>query len=125
VLGGGWHGAARGRLVSARQVEILRLLLPELAAGRVKLCPRCCHGLFSTYGGTPSEGQNRARAAGWWPLPPALSRLDNKTSICSPCGGEEAMEDALGGRVSSRDSWGPRFLDEPDNGITTNEGEAQ
>jgi len=27
---------------------------------------------------------------------PALSRLDNKTSICSPCGTEEAMQDFNG-----------------------------
>jgi ribosomal protein S27AE len=27
---------------------------------------------------------------------PALSRLDNKTEVCSPCGTDEALRDMLG-----------------------------
>jgi len=41
----------------------------------VKLCPRC----GQEYTGFP-----------------ALSRVDNSTSICSPCGTEEAMDDYFG-----------------------------
>jgi hypothetical protein len=41
----------------------------------LKQCPRC----YMNYTGFP-----------------ALSRLDNKTSICSPCGTDEAMQDFAG-----------------------------
>ena len=36
-----------------------------------------------------------------WPgaNPGALSRLDNKTEICSACGTDEAMEDYLDGEI--------------------------
>lgn len=34
---------------------------------------------------------------------PALSRVDNKTAICSPCGTEEAMQDFVGGPLSPLD----------------------
>lgn len=33
--------------------------------------------------------------------PGALSRLDNKTEICSSCGVEESIEDYLKGEVSA------------------------
>jgi len=42
---------------------------------KLSMCPRC----KETYSGFP-----------------ALSRLDNKTSICSPCGTDEAMQDFAG-----------------------------
>ena len=95
--------------------EVLRVLLPALAKGEVKLCPRCCRGMFTTYERTLTTEQMKAKREGWWPLPPALSRLDNKTSVCSSCGTEEALEDALSGRPMERAAWGPRFLDDPDN----------
>ncbi len=104
--------------------SVLRVLLPALAAGKVRLCPRCCHGMFAAYDGKLDRKQSKAKAEQWWPMPPALSRTDNKTYVCSPCGTEEALEDALSGAVMAREDWGPRFLDDPDNGTMTNEGEA-
>jgi len=41
----------------------------------IKVCPRC----GNEYTGFP-----------------ALSRVDNKTSICSPCGEEEGLDDFYG-----------------------------
>jgi len=36
---------------------------------------------------------------------PALSRVDNKTSICSPCGTEEALNDYYGFKMPSTTDW--------------------
>lgn len=46
-------------------------------------CPRCRENRFTPYG--VKRGKKD-------PLPPALSRKDNKTYICSECGVEEALE---------------------------------
>lgn len=56
------------------------------------LCPRCGVNFYTPYGVGWEEGM---------PFPPALSREDNKTYICSPCGTEEALEDFFGASVSS------------------------
>lgn len=48
-------------------------------------CPRC--------GGGIPNNIDRGKYCG------ALSRLDNKTEICSSCGQEEAMEDYFLGKV--------------------------
>lgn len=55
--------------------------------GRVKslICPRC-EG-FIPNNDTPGK------------YPGAISRLDNKTEICSGCGQDEALEDFYDGRV--------------------------
>ena len=98
----------------AARDTVLRALLPALAAGKVSLCPRCCHGIYAAYPERRSAEIDAAKRDGWWPLPPAVSRTDNKTYVCSSCGNEEALEDALEGRVMDRASWGPRFLDDPD-----------
>ena len=45
----------------------------------VKFCPRC-GGYYADF--------------------PALSRVDNETSICSPCGTEEAIQDFTGEPLS-------------------------
>jgi hypothetical protein len=37
--------------------------------------------------------------------PGALSRADNKTEICSPCGEAEALQDWEGGGCTSTDRW--------------------
>lgn len=34
--------------------------------------------------------------------PGAISRVDNKTEICSPCGTDEALEDYFGARSGRR-----------------------
>jgi hypothetical protein len=36
---------------------------------------------------------------------PALSRIDNETAICSPCGGREAMEDYTGAPYKGEPYW--------------------
>jgi len=51
---------------------------------QVKLCPRCLHNYFTPYGEYYVEGVS--------PAPPAISRMDNKTPICSECGQAEALE---------------------------------
>ena len=33
---------------------------------------------------------------------PAISRVDNKTKICSPCGTEEALNDYYGYKLTDR-----------------------
>jgi hypothetical protein len=49
------------------------------------LCPRCERERYLPYGG------ERPVAEGF--APPALSRVDNATYICTPCGSDEAMRD--------------------------------
>lgn len=49
-------------------------------------CPRCG-------GGIPNDIDRGAYCG-------ALSRLDNKTEICSACGQDEAMEDYFDGQVT-------------------------
>jgi ribosomal protein S27AE len=49
------------------------------------ICPRC--GGFIPNNFQPGE------------YPGAISRLDNKTEICSSCGTDEAMEDYMDGFV--------------------------
>ena len=36
---------------------------------------------------------------------PAVSRTDNKTGICSPCGQTEAMEDFVYKTIKTQDMW--------------------
>jgi len=52
----------------------------------IKFCPRC-GGYYTDF--------------------PALSRVDNKTSICSPCGTEEAIQDFTGEPLSplTKEQW--------------------
>jgi predicted RNA-binding Zn-ribbon protein involved in translation (DUF1610 family) len=48
-----------------------------------------------TYTTCPRCGQETLRTDR--PVMNALSRTDNKTYVCSPCGTDEAMENFLGG----------------------------
>ena len=36
---------------------------------------------------------------------PAVSRTDNRTDICSPCGQTEAMEDFIYNTIKTQDMW--------------------
>lgn len=54
-------------------------------------CPRC--------GQPPAVDDPASRGAG------AISRTDNLTMICSPCGTSEAMEDFILGRPTPRVEW--------------------
>lgn len=58
---------------------------------RTHTCPRCG-------GGIPND-LDRGR------YPGALSRLDNKTEICSDCGVQEALEDFSVGSPAPRSTW--------------------
>ena len=60
--------------------------MKERAMSKTVLCPRCGVGYYTPYGEPfdPTRGD---------PLPPALSRMDNKTYICSRCGTDEAMRE--------------------------------
>lgn len=55
------------------------------------ICPRC-------RGYIPN-----AKFAGMYPG--ALSRVDNKTEICSDCGNQEAIENWLEGAPKSKEHW--------------------
>lgn len=57
----------------------------------VNLCPRCG-------GYIPNDSQPGA-------YPGAMSRLDNRTEICSACGTTEAMEDFLGAGIMPKELW--------------------
>jgi hypothetical protein len=63
----------------------------------VVLCPRCEREYFTPYGESRKEGD--------LPMPPALSRLDNKTYICSACGRDEGMRDFAGAPPIPPEEW--------------------
>jgi predicted RNA-binding Zn-ribbon protein involved in translation (DUF1610 family) len=50
----------------------------------IVLCPACNKNFYTPYGVYWEKGM---------PSKPALSRKDNKTYICSPCGTGEAFDD--------------------------------
>jgi len=52
-----------------------------------ELCPRCGIRHYTPYGSGPPTDEA--------PFP-ALSRMDNKTHVCSWCGTDEAMRDFTG-----------------------------
>jgi len=62
------------------------------------VCPRCAFNRFMPY----VPGQARQPND---PAPPALSRADNKTHICSECGTDEAMMDMRGEPLPEPDEW--------------------
>lgn len=64
---------------------------PPVSPAAVKNCPRCGHYIPND----ENPGQ----------YPGALSRTDNKTEVCSPCGEAEALEEYLGPRLMSQEEW--------------------
>jgi ribosomal protein S27AE len=56
-----------------------------------KTCPRC--GKIATYGDPFHRGFG------------ALSRIDNKTRICSDCGVDEALEDFFREGITPKSDW--------------------
>lgn len=69
-------------------------------AATTALCPRCAVNRFTPYGTNDvPRGQYE------WAPPPALSRADNETYICSPCGQDEAMLDFTGEAPSLPSEW--------------------
>ena len=68
-----------------------------MANKMVALCPRCNNDYYTPYSAEYSPGD---------PLPPALSRTDNETYICSDCGSDEAMQEFIPGEMLSPiESW--------------------
>ena len=61
----------------------------------IQKCPHC--------GVEPKDIEFCTRCGKHYTGFPALSRVDNKTSICSPCGTEEAMQDFAGETLSPLD----------------------
>jgi RNA polymerase subunit RPABC4/transcription elongation factor Spt4 len=57
------------------------------------LCPRCERNRFTPYGGSAAP---QGSGINEFAPPPALSRLDNATYICSYCGSAEAARDLAG-----------------------------
>lgn len=66
------------------------------------LCPRCNSSHFVPYSAPPHVTR---LAAGLGVYPPALSRADNETDICSHCGTEEALIVFSGNNPSSPADW--------------------
>ena len=60
-------------------------------------CPRCGRNEYTPYG-EPWDPERDAP-------PPALSRMDNATYICSDCGQDEAMRDFSGEPPVPPDQW--------------------
>ncbi len=62
------------------------------------LCPRCRRSYYTPYGESPPSD--------YWEAPyPALSRMDNKTYVCSECGQKEAMRDFAGAGPIPPSEW--------------------
>lgn len=59
--------------------------------GSAPICPRC-------NGYIPNDSQPGA-------YPGAISRVDNRTEICSECGSSEALEQFLAGRLTPMSEW--------------------
>ena len=55
------------------------------------LCPRCESNRYTPYSTDVDTTVEEVAPR------PALSRMDNKTYICSPCGQDEAMREFFGG----------------------------
>lgn len=66
----------------------------------IVLCPRCRLSYYQPYGQKNSLAHIGV-------MPPALSRADNETYICSPCGTVEAMLnfDRPGKPLAGPDDW--------------------
>lgn len=64
------------------------------------MCPRCRTNFYSNYG--DSRAAELARIG---IFPPALSRTDNATDICSDCGTDEALDDLQRRPLTPPDDW--------------------
>ena len=70
------------------------------------LCPRCGIRRFRPYGS--SRAPQGSGISDFSP-PPALSRMDNATYVCSPCGTDEAMREFQGLPPVPPTEWPMRF----------------
>jgi hypothetical protein len=78
---------------------------PERIAAHTKTCLRCL-GRYTPYG-EQIEFKDEQEQREWFKEfpPPALSRWDNKTYICSQCGQDEAILDFTGEPLPGKDEW--------------------
>lgn len=67
-----------------------------------EMCPRCESEYYIPYA-VPDDIMKEAVAVDT--LPPALSRTDNETWICSDCGTAEALEDYFSGGCAAKSEW--------------------
>jgi hypothetical protein len=65
-------------------------------------CPRCRRDVFVPYD-TPADMRSQAIAHNV--MLPALSHADNATSVCSPCGTDEAMQEFAGQTLAMPSEW--------------------
>lgn len=68
----------------------------------IKTCPRCGENQYVDYGADPLV-RDLATAQGI--TPPALSRYDNETHVCSACGTHEALMNFAGQELPGPDDW--------------------
>lgn len=68
----------------------------------IELCPRCYKNEYVTYEASPELRQKAIRHR---ILPPALSRVDSHTDICSDCGTHEAIQDMTAEGVTPKADW--------------------
>lgn len=83
-----------GEPYARAQLDQVDAYLADQKGGR--LCPRCGVNGYTPYTRKWEIGD---------PPPPALSRTDNKTYVCSNCGSEEAMEDHFKGKLTPQSEW--------------------
>ena len=69
---------------------------------KISKCPTCQNGWYTGYDERSKFGKLDIDATRAMPAPPALSRRDNRTYICSDCGTREAVEDFARYRSSYR-----------------------
>jgi hypothetical protein len=99
--GPGLIEAVRGFGLTEKEQAVARLW------PNVVWCPRCWKDAFVSYDATDKQP---AYDEGF--TPPALSRMDNETYICSACGQDEAMRDYMKQPPIPPDDWpvsGPGF----------------
>ena len=70
------------------------------------LCPRCERNRFTPYGQSASP---QGAGIDQFAPPPALSRMDNASYICSECGQDEAMREFGGLAPIPPSDWPLRF----------------
>ena len=65
----------------------------ERIEAALRPCPHCSHKFIPYENELTQEDRNKAIELGY--RPPALSRADDETYICSACGTGEAIQDFL------------------------------
>lgn len=72
---------------------------------KARICPRCGERHFMPYGVELTPAERAAMIQRILPSFPAVSRHDNSTYICTPCGDDEAVRDFGGGAPMDFADW--------------------